>query len=188
MLTFSLPEFPVLETDRLILRKVEIKDTESVYRLRNDKKTVEFTARPPFESMEEAEEMVKKMIWAYETSNGINWAITFKGNDKMIGGIGFWRIIREHYRGEIGYSLMSEHWNKGIMSEAIQPVINAGFDIINLHTIEANLNPNNIASVKVLEKSLFKKEGYIRENYFFGNAFEDTLVYGLVKSDRNTQK
>jgi [ribosomal protein S5]-alanine N-acetyltransferase len=181
MLTFEFPHFPILTTDRLILRKVITTDAESVYKLRNDPKTVEYTARPPYQNIQEAIAMVDKMEESYLQSEGISWAITLKNSDTMIGGIGFWRLIREHYRAEIGYSLLFPFWNQGIMSEALAVVLDFGFNQMGIHSVEANLNPNNLPSERILLKSGFVKEGYFRENYYFNGRFDDTLTYGKVK-------
>jgi ribosomal-protein-alanine N-acetyltransferase len=99
----------------------------------------------------------------------------------MIGGIGFWRLIREHYRAEIGYSLLFPFWNQGIMSEALSVVLDFGFNQMRIHSVEANLNPNNLSSERILLKTGFAKEGYFRENYYFNGRFDDTLTYGKVK-------
>lgn len=181
MLTFKFDTFPIIETPRLILRQVKVSDVDSIFQLRNDTQTVEFTARPPFESKKEALDLIEKMLAAYANSDGLSWAITIKGEDKMIGGVGFWRIIREHYRAEIGYSLLPSYWNKGYMTEAILPVVKFGFESAGIHSIEANLNPHNKASEKILIKAGFTKEGYFKENYYFNGRFDDTLTYGLVK-------
>lgn len=125
--------------------------------------------------------MINKIIHAYQTKEGLSWALTVKGDDTMVGGVGFWRIIREHYRAEIGYSILPHLWNQGIMSEAVKEVVDFGFSVLGLHSIEANLHPGNIASIKILEKSGFVKEGYFKENYFFNGRFDDTLTYGKVK-------
>jgi ribosomal-protein-alanine N-acetyltransferase len=181
MLTFKFDTFPIIETQRMILRQVRITDVDEIYQLRNDTQTVEFTARPPFESKKEAVELIEKMLASYASSDGLSWSITIKGEDKVIGGVGFWRFEREHFRAEIGYSLLPAYWNLGYMSEAILPVIDFGFEHVGIHSIEANLNPHNIASEKILLKAGFVKEGYFKENYYFNGKFDDTLTYGLVK-------
>lgn len=181
MLTFQFDTFPVLETDRMILRQVKTTDVDAIFQLRNDTQTVEYTARPPYESKKEAVDQINKMLDAYLSGDGLSWSITLKGSDEMIGGIGFWRMIREHYRAEIGYSLLPQYWNQGLMTEAIKKVVPFGLDEVGLHSIEANLNPHNMASIRILEKAGFVKEGYFKENYYFNGRFDDTLTYGKVK-------
>lgn len=181
MLTFNFQNFPVVETSRLVLRQITMADVDAVFNIRNQSVTGPYTARLPFESKKEALEIIKKMQDAYETSSGISWGITEKGNPTMIGSIGFWRIERENYRAEIGYALLPSFWNKGYMSESILSIIDFGLKHTDIHSVVANLHPDNIASEKVLLKAGFVKEGYFKENYFFDGKFGDTLTYGLVK-------
>jgi ribosomal-protein-alanine N-acetyltransferase len=94
----------------------------------------------------------------------------------VIGTICLWNIQKEHYRAEIGYMLHPDHWRKGIMKEAINAVVDYGFAILGLHSIEALLNPENIGSSSVLESSGFVKEGHIKENFYFNGKFSDTAI------------
>ena len=115
-----------------------------------------------------------------ETNEGINWAITLKGNPKLIGVIGHYRIKPEHYRAEIGYMLLPEYHGKGIVSEAVKEAVNYGFSVMKLHSIEAILDPENHGSAKVLEKNGFVKEAHLKENEFFEGRFLDTVIYSIL--------
>ena len=115
-------------------------------------------------------------------NDGIGWAICFKTDNKMIGSVSFHRIDKEHYRAEIGYMLLPKYWKQGIVSEAVEAIINYGFDTLQFHSIEAHIDPTNIGSEKVLQKFNFVKEAYFKENYFFAGQFLDTSVYSLLKN------
>lgn len=69
------------------------------------------------------------------------------------------------------------------MNEAMNLLINYGFNIIKLHRIEANINPNNNNSRNVLIKNKFQKEAYYRENYYYNGKYLDSEIYSLLKSD-----
>ena len=88
---------------------------------------------------------------------------------------------KEHYRAEIGYVLNPAFWKKGIMKEAILAVLGYGFDVMHLHSIEANINPGNAASAGVLEATGFIKEAYFKEDFFFDGTFRDTIIYSRLK-------
>ncbi|HMG14548.1 MAG TPA: GNAT family protein, partial [Saprospiraceae bacterium] len=128
-------------------------------------------------------ELIDKIATNYKANDGILWAISFKENPKLLGTIGFWRITKEHYRAEIGYILDPEHWGKGIMHEAMKAVLNYGFTHMNLHSVEAVVNPDNDASISVLERNKFKREAYYRENYYYQGKFLDSGVYSLIISE-----
>lgn len=173
--------FPVLETKRLILREIRPEDVKEVFEIRANKDVMKYFGKDPLKSVKEAEELVNQTLEGFKNKEGIRWGITIKGSDKIIGSGGLWRLLKPHLRGEIGYELSPEYWQKGIMSEAISEMIRFSFDPMNLHTIEANLDPANIASIRLLEKAGFKKEGHIKESYYHNGAFTDTAVYSLIK-------
>ena len=96
---------------------------------------------------------------------------------KLLGSICYWRMQKEHYRAEIGYALHPGSWRKGIMKEAILEVIAYGFSTLQLHSIEARINPANMASAAILESTGFVREAYFKEDFFFRGKFGDTAVY-----------
>ncbi len=116
------------------------------------------------------------------------WVIQTKENPELIGNIGFWRVKKEHHRAEIGYILSPKYWNAGIMTEALDAVLNYGFKTMKLHSVEATVNPNNAASIKVLEKQGFTREAYFREDYYFEGRFLDSAVYSLIYRNFNFGK
>jgi ribosomal-protein-alanine N-acetyltransferase len=107
-----------------------------------------------------------------------------KNTNENIGGCGFHNWFAEHSRAEIGYHIINENFKqKGIMTEAVQAVINCGFNTMNLNRIEAFTSPKNIASLRIIEKNNFKKEGFLKEHYFVNNNLEDSIVFALLKND-----
>ncbi len=173
--------FPEIETERLLLRCIEKTDAPELLFLRSDEIVMQYIDREKTKTLEEAEiwiQMIKDALVAHE---GIMWAITLKDEpNKLIGTIGFWRLIKQHYRAEVGYMLHPDHWNKSIMKEALQAVINYGFTVMKLHSIEAHINPANTASASLLEKSGFIREAYFKEDFFFRGRFIDTAVFSLL--------
>ena len=169
--------FPVLETERLILRKISIDDAKDVFLLRTNEEAMKYINKPKLLSIDDAKEIIKKM----NDPDRIQWGITLKTSDIIIGTIGYHRIEKEHYRAEIGYMLHPQYWNTGLMSEAIAKVINYGFNEMKLHSMEAIINPGNTISRKILQKFNFSKEAYFKENFFFEGKFYDSEVYSLVK-------
>lgn len=169
-----------IHTENLILRRVLPSDAEEILVLRSDPRIMNHIAKKKALTIEDALAFIQVLDERLENSEGITWGITLAGGDnKIIGTTGLWRIINDHHRAEIGYALHPDHWNKGINTEAMKAVIDYGFNTIKLHTIEANLDPNNIGSKRTLEKSGFVQEGYLKENYFFEGKYTDTLIYSI---------
>jgi ribosomal-protein-alanine N-acetyltransferase len=143
---------------------------------------MEFLDRPLAKSMEEAVVFIQKISDGVLRNESITWAITQKGDDTLIGTIGYWTVTKEHYRAEIGYLLSPVFQGQGIMHEALMQVIDYGFNQMKIHSIEANVNPANAPSIKLLEKNGFIREAYHRENYYFNGKFLDSAIYSLLNS------
>ena len=174
--------FPVLETESLILRDFSYSHTRDLYMIRSNQKVMEFMDSLTHQSLIDSEEMIALMLDSFLDETGINWAIENKYDGKMIGYIGFWRIMSENVRAEIGYALKKHVWGKGYMKEAAWEILRFGFEQMGLHSVEANVNPNNLASARLLKSLGFQKEGHFRENYLFEDHFIDTDVYSLIES------
>ena len=180
MLIINFDPFPILETSRLILKQISKDDANEIFILRSDTKVMEYIHRPLAKTLDDALQLIQIIIDTETSGYGITWAITLKENAQLIGTIGYWQIKKEHYRAEIGYLIHRDFQRKGIMQEALSKVIPYGFEVMKLHTIEADVDPNNTASIKLLERNGFIQEGYLKENYFFDGKFSDTVICSLL--------
>jgi ribosomal-protein-alanine N-acetyltransferase len=186
MLEVNFQPFPTLFSSRLILRKIESSDNTALFKLRSDSRVMKYIGKKPMQSITEADEFIDVINDAITNNSGINWAIAFSNDaSKLIGTIGLWRIIKEHYRAEIGYMLLPGYWQKGISKEAILRVIDYGFNTLHLHSIEGKINPVNVASAKALESTGFIREALFKEDFFFDGHFEDTAIYSMLNRDRS---
>lgn len=187
-LNLNFNPFPELQTPRLTLRKPLLSDAPALYKLRSDDTVLQYLDRPGAASVHEAREFIEKIHENLVNNNSVNWAITLKDSNELIGTIGFWRIEKEHFRAEIGYMLFPEYQRRGLMQEALSEVIAFGFNTLNLHSVEANCNPANVASIRLLEKNNFVKEAYFRENYYFDGKFLDSVIFSLINTNPTTIK
>ncbi|MEO7265230.1 MAG: GNAT family N-acetyltransferase [Ferruginibacter sp.] len=178
MLVLNFDPFPILETERMILRAVSLEDAEDMFFLRTNEDAMKFINKALPKSIADILELVAKMN---DNTMRIQWAMALKTDNKLIGTIGYHIIDKDHHRAELGYMLHPMQWNKGLMSEAIQAVLDFGFNKLGLHSIEARINPANNASSKILLKHNFVKEGYFKESYLFEGTYFDSEIYGLVK-------
>ena len=182
MLCPNFSPFPEIETQRLLLRRMTIDDAEVILYLRSNDEVMKYIDRERTKSIEEAKSFIDKIDASLNSNNGVMWGIMLKEKPRtLVGNIGYWRLIKEHYRAEVGYMLHPSFWKKGIMKEALLRVIDFGFAEMNLHSIEANINPGNEASAKLLESTGFIKEAYFKEDFFFDGEFRDTIIYSRLK-------
>ena len=92
-------------------------------------------------------------------------------------------IDRGHRRAELGFALAKAFWGQGLIRVALPAVIQFAFECLGLHRIEADTDPRNVASMRVLERLGFQREGHFRDRYFqFGEA-QDAVAYGLLRRD-----
>ena len=180
MLELNFHPFPTLETERLIIRKITFEDSQDMLALRGNMDCMKYIGKPVSTKLEEVQELISRIQDGLETNSAIGWAISLKNNTQLIGTIGFHQIEKPHYRAEIGYMLLPQFWNKGLMSEAIQKVLYFGFNTMKLHSIQANIDPENKVSATILKKFNFVSEAYFKENFFFNGKFMNSEIYSLL--------
>ena len=175
--------FPELESERLIFRAFDISDAPDIYMIRSNAEVMEYMDSDWHNSPTDSENFISENIESYKNKEKLFWAIIEKSSNQFIGDFSYWRINRKDSRAEIGYTLKPEFWGKAYMKEAMRELITYGFKKLKLHSIEANVNPKNENSKKVLKYLGFKKEAYFRENYFYNGVFLDSEIYCLLESD-----
>ena len=181
MLELNFSPFPEIKTEKLLLRRMTDADAPEIQFLRSDDRVMKYIDREKTKSLEEAVAFIQKVNANIDNNESIMWAITLQDNpNTLIGNIGFWRIMNQHYRSEIGYMLHPDFWNMGIMKEALLAAINFGFNQMKLHSIEAHINPENTASGVLLEKTGFIREAYFKEDFYFRGKFIDSAISSLL--------
>jgi ribosomal-protein-alanine N-acetyltransferase len=181
MLSVNFTPFPFIETERLVLRELSLNDLTALNALRTNEQVYFHLNKAPDASIEATKQKIEEILDLQQKNDAIFWVIILKENPgQMIGNIGFWRMQKEHHRAEVGYILHPDHWQKGIMKEALKVVVEYGLKKMKLHSIEANINPDNTASGTLLESCGFVKEAYHKENYYYDGVFYDSVVYSKL--------
>ncbi len=188
MLKLNFNPFPGLATARLHLVEIKTIDAIDILKFRSNKEAMKYIGKPLAKEIFEIEKLIKSMEEGIATNTAIAWGISLKNSSTVIGTIGFHKIESEHYRAEIGYMLHPNYWRQGLMEEAIECILGFGFLNLNFHSIQAVIDPNNIASAAILTKFNFVEEAYLRENYFFNGSFQDTAIYSILKSSYTDAK
>ncbi len=183
MLETKFTPFPEISTERLQLRRITADDAAKILELRASDEVMRYIDKEKAKTIEDALAWVKMVDDALVAEESLPWAISLKEDTTvLIGTIAYGRFIKQHYRAEVGYMLHPTYWNQRIMSEALEAVIDYGFNTIQLHSIEAHINPGNKGSSTLLEKAGFVREAYFKEDYFFHGKFMDTAIYSLLNN------
>jgi len=178
-------QFPVLETQRLILREIILDDANWYLDHFRIAEIVEGTAFPGPQDLDAArKELERYILNPFKQKTGFRWGITEKGTNKLIGSCGFYNWIRGGVdSAEIGYDLNPEFWGKGIMTEALEVIITFGFERMGLNRIQALIPSNNARSKKLVGRLGFKKQGVLRERSLFQGKYIDDVCFSLLRRE-----
>lgn len=184
-LSQTFADFPVLRTERCILREPTMDDLSDLFAFWSNPQVNRYLGRPPTATMVEAERKLHDRLNAYHNQELVLWAIESRDDNRVIGTVVLMHIQLAHHRAELGYELTPEWWGKGLIPEVAGQVVRYAFETMGLHSIEARIDPENIGSRRVLEKIGFVQEGYFRESYYEPavDRYTDTAVFSLLKSD-----
>ena len=169
--------FPEIETERLILREIMPDDAAAVARIFGDAEVMRFYDLETCDSIEQARALIDFFDESFEVERAIRWGIVRKDEDVVIGTCGY--VWLREYRGEIGYELAREAWRQGIMSEALDAILEFGFEQLGLNRIEALVMTYNVASAALLRSLGFTEEGVLRQHDFFKGQFHDMRLFSL---------
>lgn len=171
----NINQFPILQTERLILRKIKDSDAQSIFNLRSNENISKYINRNTQVNIQEAVDFITKMNEGIENNTWFIWAITLKPYDELIGTICFWNFSYDCKTAEIGYEIHPDYQGKGLMQEALNSIIQYGFEILDLETIDAFTHYENNSSINLLNKLKFKT---VNNNIIEENGF---VIYSLTK-------
>lgn len=178
--------FPVLTTERLLLREFDLADVPAVFDILRLAEVNEWLETNPLLSLEEAEARVRARMGLFQNGMGFRWAITLRDcPDQVIGSCGYFSVRRGTQTVETGYELHPDYWKKGIMTQALSAIIAFSFSaqsLMPVHRIEALVAPGNTASIRLLQKHGFEREGLRREFGFWKGRYQDVYLYALLNS------
>ncbi|WP_044640973.1 GNAT family N-acetyltransferase [Risungbinella massiliensis] len=175
--------FPVLLTERLVLREINEKDYLDIFQYLSDREVMKYYGMMPFQKEEEALEEIKWYQQIYHSQSGIRWGISLQGSSQIIGSCGFLNWDKKHHRVEIGFELSKEYWKLGMMTEALSKIIPFGFENYRFNRIQALVEPDNRASHVLLKKLGFVEEGVLSQYEFTCGKYDDLLMLALLKRD-----
>jgi [ribosomal protein S5]-alanine N-acetyltransferase len=173
--------FPTIETDRLMLREIKEDDASELFVNFSNDELMKYYGSEQMESLQEAVELINVFRMNFLENRGYRWGIQIKGEQGLIGTIGFHAWSPKNKRAEIGYEINPDYWKKGYAKESISAVLEYGFSALGLKRIGAVVFLENDSSNELLLKLGFQKEGILR-NYIVqkGQSF-DTIVYSIIR-------
>jgi len=172
---------PVLNTKRLVLRKVTLQDAKDIYEYAKDPVVSKYTLWSRHRNLTDSLKFVKYITSNYRKGVEENWGIVYKAENKLIGTIGFFNWDEANNKAEIHYALSNKYAGLGLMTEAAKAVIEFGFDKMHLNRIEAKCMLKNFASEKVMQKCGMKYESIMRAGLLVKGRYVDLKTYAVLK-------
>jgi len=172
-----------IKTDRLNIRIASLGDEDAIYSYRSDFEENKYQGWLP-ESVEEIREYIKNMPATLNVADVcFQFAITLTSENLLIGDMGIIFTNHNKMQAEIGCTLHKNWQGKGYATEALTAMVNFLFLTLNKHRVIASIDPRNTASIRLIERLGFRKEGYFKESYFMRGEWTDDVVYAMLKKE-----
>ncbi|MCC3423422.1 MAG: GNAT family N-acetyltransferase [Microcoleus sp. PH2017_01_SCD_O_A] len=178
-----LANLPIIETERLLLRKITLNDASDMFEYASNPEVSEYTMWSTHTSIEDTKYFLKSLTKMYKRKELVDWGIVHKAEKKFIGTCGYVEWSMTHSRAEIGYALSARYWREGYMSEAVNAIIEFGFREMLLNRIVGRCEVNNIASARVMEKVGMQLEGILRQQLFVKGRYWDLKIYSILREE-----
>lgn len=172
-----------LTAQRVCLRGLTAGDAHDIFAVFSDPQVTRYWSSPPQRDLADAARLIERVHAGHRDRSTFQWGIARRTDDRVIGTCTLARIDRSNRRAEVGFALASAHWRQGLMSEALRRLLAFAFDELHLHRVEADVDPRNDASIHVLERLGFQREGLLRERWLVNGEIADTLLLGLLAAD-----
>ncbi len=182
-----------LESKRLCLRRLALEDVEPLLdlRVRNRHFTKPFEPRrvDAYFTLDGQKEVIKNWLWNWEETAGFMFGIFLRADDPridetLVGHVNLSNVVRGAWENcTIGYFLDKAHNGKGLATEAVGLAVQFAFTTAGLHRIQGAVMPRNAASVRVLEKNGFRREGFSPRYLRIGGRWEDHFLYAVTSEE-----
>lgn len=170
----------VLDTARLRLRPLRADDASALLAIFGDPLVMRYWSTPPWQSIADAHALVERDLAAMAAGQFLRLGLERRDDGALLGQCALFAFNNGGRRAEMGYSMAASAWGRGYMHEALQALLAHGFGTLDLHRVEADIDPRNTASARSLERLGFSREGHLRERWIVAGEVSDSDLYGLL--------
>lgn len=172
-------ELPILVGERLRLRPLGPVDVPALHTLFADPRVTRYWSHGPLATLDDAAWYLRDVEAGRRHGTRWQWGVARRDDDAVIGTCTLFAPGEADRCAEIGYALGSAHWGHGYAREAVRLLIGHAFGPLGLHQIDADVDPRNAASCRLLEALGFRNEGLVRERWYAGGECARTALYRL---------
>lgn len=179
---------PKLETQRLLLRRVEEGDCADVFEYSADLDVTKYLTWQPHVHIAETKRHLAEIQKRYDNGQYYDWGMEYKENGCLVGTCGFTSVDTGKNACEVGYVLSKKYWGKGLVPEALERIMEFAFDYIGFETIEARFLDGNVKSKKVMEKVGMVYSKTENKSLFVRDGFKTVYTYSITKEAFESRK
>lgn len=174
---------PSILAKRVSLQPLTSLDAPALFEIFSNLEVTRYWGSPPMKSVDDAAALVWSIQEGYRTRQLFQWGVRRRDDGQLVGTCTLLHMDRKNRRSELGFALGREHWGKGLAREAVAALIDWSFHRLRLHRLEADVDPRNERSLRLLERLGFRREGYLRERHHQGTEVQDTVMLGLLEQE-----
>jgi len=172
-----------INTPRLLLRPLTQADQQAILGLRSNPLVSRYTGYQNWTSLQQAAELIDKDIAAMAAGDYVRFGLVHRDNENLIGTCCLFHLDAQCRRAEIGYDLHPAMWGQGLMHESLAALLSLGYTDMGLNRIEADVDPLNLSSIKVLRRLGFQQEGLLRERWIVDGMKSDTVILAMLHAE-----
>lgn len=174
---------PIIDGQRIRLRRVTEDDVDALYRIFSNPEVMRYWSSTPLTDRTAATKLLEEIHDGFRRRAMMKWGVARRSDNQIIGTTTLFNLDLNNRRCEVGYGLDRAEWGNGYMNEALRALLEYAFTTLNLHRIEADVDPRNTGSIKTVQRLGFQQEGYLRERWQVGGEIQDALFFGLLRPE-----
>ncbi len=174
---------PTIRAGRVLLRSLDERDLDALFEVFSDPQVMRYWSSGPLADRAAAETLLADIRAKAARRELYQWGVAGVDDDVVVGTCTLLQVDTGNGRAEVGYALAHAQWGRGLMTEALGALIGHAFGELGLRRLEADVDPRNAASIRLLERLGFRHEGLLRERWRVAGELQDTALYGLLARD-----
>ena len=174
--------FPVLRTERCVLRRLVVEDAPALFSMLSDSELARFTPRKPLQRLGDAVDLIRSVGLDFATRRAVRWGVCLSEDGPIVATVGLHEWDRFHRHVSIGFDVSRDHWGKGLGHEIVSAVVQFAFDHLYAHRVEAYVMRGNQNSERLLDSVGFQKEGELAQRMYKDGHQYDVMVYAQLES------
>lgn len=176
-------QLPTIAAGPVALRWITTEDVPALFVVFGDAEVCRYWSRPALADIAAAAALQQEIHALFSARMLFQWGVVEQGTGSLVGTCTLASLDTTHDRAEVGFALRREVWGRGYATAAVAALVAFAFTTLGLRRLEADADPRNAASIRVLERVGFRREGLQRERYVLAGEVQDALIFGLLRGE-----